>query len=86
MAFQEWESGLSGGYMHDPLAVAAVIAPDMVETADVSIDVLADGTDRGRSIARPAEPGRTVRAVRSVDADRFLALLETRVLAPIFSL
>ncbi len=86
IAFQEWESGLSGGYMHDPLAVAVVIAPDMVETEDVSVDVLTDGTHRGRSVARRAEAGRAVHLVRSVDADRFLALVETRVLAPVFSL
>ncbi len=84
IAFQEWESGLPGGYMHDPLAVAAVIRPEIVETEKVSVDVLTDGADRGRSIARAAESGRTIRVVRSADKVRFLSMLEDRVLIPAF--
>jgi len=82
--FQVWESGLPGGYMHDPLAVATVIRPDIVATEEVSVDVLTDGTDRGRSVARRAEPGRTISVVVAADAVRFLSMLDDRVLIPVF--
>ena len=82
--FQVWESGLAGGYMHDPLAVAAVIRPEIVATEEVSVDVLTDGHDRGRSIASPAKPGRTIKVVVAADAVRFLSMLEDRVLIPVF--
>ncbi len=84
IAFQVWESGLPGGYMHDPLAVAAVIRPEIVETKDVSVQVLTDGINRGRSIARPAESGCAIHVVRSADEVRFLEMLEDRVLIPVF--
>jgi len=84
IAFQKWESGLPGGYMHDPLAVATVLHPEFVETRDASVDVLTDGQDRGRSIARSPEHGRTVQIVSAVDAPLFISMLEDRVLIPVF--
>ncbi len=84
MAFQVWESGLAGGYMHDALAVACLIMPDAFGTEEIGIDVMTAGPDRGRSVTRPPRSGHGVHIVRAIDADRFLAMLEERVLAPVF--
>jgi len=84
IAFQKWESGLPGGYMHDPLAVATVLHPEYFETTDATVRVLTDGPDRGRSVACSPEPGRTAQVVSSVDAPLFISMLEDRVLIPVF--
>ena len=55
MEFQFDESGLDGGYMHDPLAVAAALVPGVLETIDLPVGVVTDGTDRGRTLRGPVQ-------------------------------
>jgi inosine-uridine nucleoside N-ribohydrolase len=89
MEFQFDESGLDGGYMHDPLAVAAALVPNILETLDLPVDVVTDGPDRGRTVrgsvqAHAAAAGRGVHVAFSHDDDTVLRLLEQRVLRPVF--
>jgi len=89
MEFQFDESGLDGGYMHDPLAVAVALYPDMLETRELHIDVPTDGPDRGRTMRAPVRAdapasGRGVRVGFSHDVCGFRELLEERVLLPMF--
>jgi purine nucleosidase len=80
MSYQRTESGLDGGYMHDPMAVAAAIDPAIIRSRPEPVGVVADGPDRGRSIT--AEDGRAPVAVaREVEAASFLDLLRRRVVA-----
>ncbi len=89
MDFQFDESGLDGGYMHDPLAVAAALVPDILETRDLSVGVVTNGPDRGRTVRAPAQghaaaPGRGVHVAFGHDDGAFGRLLEERVLRPVF--
>ena len=89
MDFQFDESGLNGGYMHDPLAVAAALAPGILETRDMCIDVVTTGSDRGRTVRAPAQAhaaaqGRGVHVAFGHNNGAFTQLLEERVLRPVF--
>jgi purine nucleosidase len=64
MEFQFDESGLDGGYMHDPLAVAAAIEPDVLDTVVLDVSVVTGDRDRGRTVRVPPNGrgrGRTAR-------------------------
>ena len=39
-----------GGAIHDPLAVAAVLHPEFVETVELNLTAETDGESRGRTI------------------------------------
>jgi len=82
--FQFDESGLDGGYMHDPLAVAAAVDDGLLETEQMSVAVVADGEDRGRTIGDAAARGRGVRVAFGHDDVRFGRIIEERVLLPVF--
>ncbi len=89
MDFQFDESGLDGGYMHDPLAVAAALVPGILETRDLSVRVVTNGPDRGRTVPAPAQahaaaPGRGVHVAFGHNDGAFGQLLEERVLRPVF--
>lgn len=84
MRFQLGESGLDGGFMHDPLAVAAAIYPGIVKTAAGLVWVETSGADRGRSVMRPPRKGGRVSVAFDLDADAFHAMLVDRVLDPVF--
>jgi inosine-uridine nucleoside N-ribohydrolase len=84
MRYQSSESGLDGGYMHDPLAVASLILPDVLTTTPARVEVIADGDDRGRSIMHSTDDDATVQVAVDVDERAFQELLEHRVLAPVF--
>ena len=89
MEFQFDESGLDGGYMHDPLAVAAAITPGVLETLDLPVDVITDGPDRGRTVRGSVQTdaaalGRGVHVAFGHDDDAFRLLLLERVLRPVF--
>ncbi len=89
MDFQFDESGLDGGYMHDPLAVAAALVPGILETRDLSVGVVTNGPDRGRTVRAPAQAhaatlGRGVHVAFGHDDGAFGQLLEERVLQPVF--
>jgi inosine-uridine nucleoside N-ribohydrolase len=64
-------------YLHDALAFAVALDPTLAtyERGDVVVDVTDDR--RGRTALRTAERG--ARIARSVDAERFLALLRSRL-------
>jgi purine nucleosidase len=89
MEFQFDESGLDGGYMHDPLAVAAALVPGVLETIDLPVGVVTDGPDRGRTLRGPVQAhaaalGRGVHVAFDHNDDAFRRLLEERVLRPVF--
>lgn len=84
MRFQKEESGLDGGFMHDPLAVAAALDPRIVRTAAGSVTVETSGANRGRSVMRPPRRGGRVSVAFDLDEDVFRALLADRVLDPLF--
>jgi inosine-uridine nucleoside N-ribohydrolase len=89
MEFQFDESGLDGGYMHDPLAVAAALNAGVLETRPLDVDVIIDGPDRGRTVGAPVRAdaptsGRGVSVAFGHDVAAFRALLEERVLTPLF--
>ena len=89
MEFQYDESGLDGGYMHDPLAVAEALAPGVLRTAPLAVDVITDGPGRGRTVrsgSRDNAParGRGVRVAFGHDVELFKRLLHDRVLTPVF--
>lgn len=56
-------------FLHDPLAVAVALAPDLIETEGAAIAVATDGEERGRT--RVVGPG-PLRIARAVDSERFL--------------
>lgn len=83
MRYQRSESGLEGGYMHDPLAVASVIAPDIVKLSAARVRVTLDGPDRGRSVIARAPGDALVAVALDLDARRFQTLLRRRCLDPL---
>jgi purine nucleosidase len=78
------ESGLNGGYMHDPLAVAAAFAPTILTTSAAGVRVHPSGGDRGRSSLEAAGGGPPVDIAFDLDEGAFQAILERRFLAPTF--
>lgn len=89
MEFQFDESGLDGGYMHDPLAVAAALDPNILTTREMYIDVVTEGPDRGRTVRaarkeNAATRGRGVRVAFGHDDVAFRRTIEERVLRPVF--
>ena len=64
------ERGVSGFYLHDPLALAVALDPTLVTEEPASVEVDLAGEERGRT--RVAGPG-AVGVARTVDAARFLA-------------
>lgn len=84
MRFQESESGLDGGFMHDPLAVAAAIAPGIIETTEAHVDVEPHGRQRGRTTRYAPSEGPSVEVATAVDGVVFQELLRDRVLKPVF--
>jgi purine nucleosidase len=89
MEFQFDESGLDGGYMHDPLAVAAALDESVLETSPLEVDVVTTGPDRGRTVSRAkkthtASLAHGVRVAFGHSDAAFRKLLTERVLRPIF--
>lgn len=80
MDFHKENNGISGCYMHDPLAVGVAIDPSLVETADLYVQVETQGeVALGMTVVdlrpvgrREASPNANV--CTKVDADRFLTL------------
>jgi purine nucleosidase len=67
--------------LYDPLAVAAVFRPDLIETSPGTVEVsLADGPTRGQTRFTPA-PNGTTRVGVKVNAQAFLDLFIQRVAA-----
>ena len=74
--------GLSGGALHDPLAVAAVIRPELLDWQDMRVDVeIQEGLNFGRTVCDlygGAEQANAKVAV-GVDDEAFFALLLERL-------
>lgn len=66
---------LGGCGLHDPLAVAVALEPDLVETLDLDIMVELEGPDRGRTVGDPRRLGlrSTTKVAVGVDGPRFLS-------------
>ena len=72
-------------FMHDPLALAAVLDPSLFEFAEGEVDVVTrDDEERGRTLLAPSAPSsnqrRAARIARSIDGPRFKELFLSRVL------
>lgn len=74
MDFTLRHSGIDGCYLHDPLAVAAVIDPPVLKYEELRIEI----EDSGKTAVCPGRPNALVAA--SVDTDRFMELFGERVL------
>ncbi|WP_053362347.1 nucleoside hydrolase [Bacillus sp. FJAT-27251] len=69
---------IGGCALHDPLAVAAAIDPGFVSTETMSVKVVTEGEEAGRTVGHPeGEP--KVRVCTEVDAERFLDHFLSRV-------
>jgi purine nucleosidase len=84
MRYQLSESGLDGGFMHDPLAVASVARPDLLGTRVAAVTVVTDGPDRGRTIEDAAAHGRGVQVACELQSDLFTELIEDWAIRPVF--
>jgi len=74
--------GFRGGYLHDPLAVAVVVDPSLIETRHVDAHVECRGTfTRGMTVAdvRTEKQSGPLRVVTRVDRERFLQLFRERL-------
>lgn len=67
------ERQMTGHYMHDPMAAAVVLAPDLVSGGTFAVSVDRNGEGRGRSVATGADSG--VRVAQEVDAAQLQKLL-----------
>ena len=70
------ERGLAGTYLHDPLALAVALDPDLVRCENVAIAVETDDERRGQT--RVIAPG-TTRVALAVDAESFLNRFHQRL-------
>ena len=64
-------------YLHDPLAVAAVVEPDILTCRPAQVSVVTDGDERGRTVARYGDG--TVKVAVGVDARRAVAIVRSLV-------
>ena len=60
-------------YLHDPLAVAAAIVPDVLTYRQAQVSVVTEGEERGRTVARYGDG--TVRVALGVDVERAVAMV-----------
>jgi len=83
MEYHSRSEGFDGCYLHDPIAVAAVIDPSMVTTREVLVDVETQGTLTRGMIAYPREQrsGRKTHphVAHRIDRERFLSLFHERL-------
>lgn len=89
MAYHLETEGFEGGFLHDPLAIAAAIQPDLFTAVSVPVHVETRGEwTRGMSVVDlrermiPASPGKT-RVATGVDEAGFMALLIKRLWGPV---
>lgn len=74
---------LNGSPLHDPLAVAVALEPDLVDCFPINLMVDLEGPQRGRTVGDPAllnVPAEHVRVALTVDAARFVEQWEARTL------
>ncbi|MFX4222854.1 MAG: nucleoside hydrolase [Thalassobaculum sp.] len=71
-----------GKCVHDAMAVAWTIRPELFETRPVRLDVVTDsGASRGRTVADFASAEPTADIVTGVDAQAFIAWLQERLIS-----
>ena len=74
--FQE-RADLQEFSLHDPLAVAAAVDPDILTCRPAQVSVVTDGEERGRTIARYGEG--TVKVAVGVDVPRAVEMVRSLV-------
>ena len=84
IAYQRSESGLDGGYMHDPMTLASVLDPRLLTTREMPVRVVCEGDDRGRTLEGGSD-GPPVHVATDVDGAAFLSILGERFLEPTFA-
>ena len=78
--YQQKKTGLKGGYLHDPTAVAAAIEPDLFIWEPVTLEVRTGEEERGRTVASPAAGSSAPHwAATEVDYQQVLKLFTNRV-------
>lgn len=73
------ERGLASVYLHDPLAVAAALAPSLLAVEETAVEVLREGAEEGATRASGAG---SVRVAHGVDAKRFLQFFTENLSLP----
>ena len=64
-------------HLHDPLAVAATIEPDVLTCRSAQVSVVTDGEERGRTIASYGEG--SIKVAVGVDAERAVGMVRSLV-------
>ena len=64
-------------HLHDPLAVAATIEPDILSCRPARVSVVTDGDERGRTIATYGEG--SVKVAIGVDVDRAVGIVRSLI-------
>lgn len=78
--YQKNKTGLDGGYLHDPTAVAAAIEPGLFIWEPVTIEIRTDEENRGRTVIQPAPAEGTRHWVATeVDYQRVIKMFTDRV-------
>ena len=73
----EERSDLQEFYLHDPLAVAAAIDPDILACRPAQVSVVTNGDERGRTVARYGDG--TVKVAVGVDVPRAVEMVRSLV-------
>ncbi|WP_418969592.1 nucleoside hydrolase [Alloscardovia omnicolens] len=74
---------MAGSPLHDPLAVAVALDPQLVQCFPINLMVDLEGPQRGRTVGDPTlinAPAERVRMALTVDAQRFVSEWKRRVL------
>lgn len=84
MRYHRRTEGFDGGYLHDPITVAAALDSSLIQTRTVHVDVETKGEwTRGMTVAdfrkNPARDLPLVRVALKIDRERFLKLFHERV-------
>lgn len=76
--YHQRTENLNGGYLHDPVAVAAAIDPELFTWERGRLEVRGDETERGRTVFTPAADA-PVQVATALPVERFLKLFLERV-------
>lgn len=71
------ERGLSGCYLHDPMALAIAIDPSLASYAKGQVTIELDEARRGKSTLQRGDAGAQI--AESVDVERFMAMFKRRL-------
>ncbi|HLF19410.1 MAG TPA: nucleoside hydrolase [Bacteroidota bacterium] len=84
MRYHRRTEGFFGGYLHDPIAIAAAVWPSIIETKQIHVDVETEGKfTRGMSVAEFRKPLTSqvtkVNVATKIDRERFLRFFHERL-------